>query len=244
VGLVAIATRGNVSPPSRSSSRVILAIDRVDRPLSWIKDLVENTLDAVAGYKLGLPFLVRYGLEGFKEIGELVDDKHLWIIDLKLADIGTVMAKAIAPLLGLGYNAFIAHSFVGFRDALDRLKEALEKHGAELILVVSMSHPGSAEVMDKSTGDILGVVKRAEPYGVVAPATRPGSIALWRKLLDRERISAYIFSPGIGAQGAKPGDAIRAGADYEIVGRMVTESENPRSVVEYINSVHAEISRG
>ncbi|MEM4743157.1 MAG: orotidine 5'-phosphate decarboxylase, partial [Pyrobaculum sp.] len=33
-----------------------------------------------------------------------------------------------------------------------------------------------------------------------------------------------IISPGIGAQGGAPGDALKAGADFEIVGRYLLES--------------------
>jgi orotidine-5'-phosphate decarboxylase len=38
------------------------------------------------------------------------------------------------------------------------------------------------------------------------------------------------LTPGIGAQGGKVRDAIKAGADYVIVGRSIYESENPREV--------------
>jgi orotidine-5'-phosphate decarboxylase len=37
-----------------------------------------------------------------------------------------------------------------------------------------------------------------------------------------------IISPGVKAQGARPGDAIRAGADFEIVGRGIYASAEPR----------------
>jgi len=36
-----------------------------------------------------------------------------------------------------------------------------------------------------------------------------------------------IISPGVGAQGAPFGSAIRAGADYEIVGRAIYASQDP-----------------
>ncbi len=44
----------------------------------------------------------------------------------------------------------------------------------------------------------------------------------------------YIISPGVRAQGAEPGDAITSGADYEIVGRAIYQSENPKDSAEQI----------
>ncbi len=43
-----------------------------------------------------------------------------------------------------------------------------------------------------------------------------------------------ILTPGIGAQGAQPGDAIKNGADYEIVGRAIYTSDNPQKSAEEI----------
>ena len=48
---------------------------------------------------------------------------------------------------------------------------------------------------------------------------------------DRE-----ILSPGVGAQGGSASEAIKAGADYVIVGRAIYKSDNPRKVAEDIAS--------
>ena len=39
-----------------------------------------------------------------------------------------------------------------------------------------------------------------------------------------------ILSPGVGAQGGSASGAIRAGADYIIVGRSIYNAENPKAV--------------
>ncbi len=56
-------------------------------------------------------------------------------------------------------------------------------------------------------------------------ATRPGLIPTVRSLHP----DATVLSPGVGAQGARPGEALRAGADFEIVGRAITLAEDPRT---------------
>jgi orotidine-5'-phosphate decarboxylase len=71
----------------------------------------------------------------------------------------------------------------------------------------------------------------------VAPATRPERIVALRKIID----NLEIISPGVGAQGGKASDAIRAGADYIIVGRAIYESTDPataaRKLVDEVKGV-------
>jgi orotidine-5'-phosphate decarboxylase len=59
--------------------------------------------------------------------------------------------------------------------------------------------------------------------GFVLPATYPQLIARARKAYP----SALIFSPGVGTQGAPFGSAISAGADFEIIGRSITQAPSP-----------------
>ena len=70
--------------------------------------------------------------------------------------------------------------------------------------------------------------------GVVAPATRPDRIRLIRSIIGE----MLIISPGVGAQGGSPAEALRAGADYLIVGRSVYGSEDPaRAAHELLSSL-------
>ncbi|MCJ7463580.1 MAG: orotidine 5'-phosphate decarboxylase, partial [Thermoplasmata archaeon] len=67
------------------------------------------------------------------------------------------------------------------------------------------------------------LAKSAGARGIVAPATRPERIAALRKIIG----GLEIISPGVGAQGGKASDAIRAGADYIIVGRAIYDAPDP-----------------
>jgi len=153
------------------------------------------------------------------------------IADLKLADIGDIMTYVVEALADAGVSAVISHAFVGRRGALDVLVRKSEELGVKPILVVSMSHPGSTEFIDKHLSEFVNLALELRVWGVVAPATRGEVISRVRELAGKE---LKIFSPGIGAQGAEPGSAICYGADYEIVGRAVTNSPNPREALERI----------
>ena len=66
--------------------------------------------------------------------------------------------------------------------------------------------------------------------GFIAPATRPERIAAIREIIgDR-----LILSPGVGAQGGSASSAIKAGADYVIVGRAIYKADDPKAVAKSI----------
>ena len=192
-----------------------------------------------AGVKVGLPLLLREGPELLREVARVAGRLGtLRIADLKLADIGDVMASSLELVSGLGYDAVIGHAFVGLRGGLDILASKASELGVKLILVVSMSHEGSREFYDKHFTEFLSLAKEVGAWGVVVPATRPHLIAEARALLEG---SARILSPGVGTQGASYGTAICYGADYEIVGRSVVRAADPleaaRRIVEEVRKV-------
>lgn len=215
-----------------SESRLIVALDPKEKTsLGSLLSVISPLCEEVYGLKIGLPFLILYGIQGLSLVRNRC--KARLIADLKLADVAHVMIRSTEPIADL-VDVVIAHSFVGARGALEELKSFLDSKGIDLALVISMSHPGSEEVIDESFDKIVRVAERVQPWGAVAPATRPHMIKLVRSRLPKVK----ILSPGIGFQGAKPGDALRAGSDYEIVGRLVWESANPLEVVKLINLEH------
>jgi len=189
----------------------------------WIASRYEALKDIVQGFKLGLPAIVKHGIDSISKC--FSDYEGLLIADLKLADIGDVMAEVVKWLKNLGINGVIAHGFVGYRGGVEVLARTCREAGVKLILVVSMSHEGSAEFIDKHLDGLIELAKAVDSWGVVAPATRPNVIRYVRARLGSDMV---ILSPGVGAQGAEPGDALCAGADYEIVGRAITRAENLR----------------
>lgn len=219
-------------------SRALVAIDprpgvSLDR---WV-NLISSLCDFVAGFKVGLPFMFSYGVSGLRALRGSCD--RFLIADFKLADIDHVMVLTVSHVIGY-VDGVIAHAFIGFKGGLEGLKEYLDGLGVKLILIISMSHAGSVDVIDVNVDRLLWVADRLRPWGLVAPATRPSVISY-----ARERAPwAKILAPGVGVQGARPGDGIRAGADYEIIGRLVTEAPDPLEVVKWVNEEHVRALRG
>ncbi len=229
-----------------NGSRLIIALDpplRVGEACKWAMKIIEETRDYAVGYEIGLPFLVRCGgIDRLKEVIEAMGGVEYRIADLKLADIADMMIMAVDPLLNIGFNAFTAHSFIGLEGGLRELGAYLEQGNAKLITIVSMSHGGGMDILDKYLDRLVDVAIKAGSWGLVAPATRPWMIRKLRRLLDTHGWRHIkILAPGIGVQGGIPGDALRSGADYEIVGRLITYDADPRSKAREINSIHSRI---
>ena len=194
--------------------------------IKWCINLI-NKLDGVPkGFKVGLPLVVKEGIKGLKEVVSVMNTE-LVIADLKLADIGYVMSLITKVVADAGVNTVIAHAFVGTEGALSELSRVCSELGIKLVLVTFMSHPGAVRVMKRVFSDLLSIVKEINAWGVVLPATMPDVVKSGREYLGP---SFKILAPGVGAQGAAPGDALCAGADYEIVGRLITRAENPLKV--------------
>ncbi len=193
-------------------SRLVFSLDEVvDR------DVLVLLSSRVAYVKVGWPFILKAGIEGVRGVYHTFNGRV--IFDLKLADIDSTMSKIISELSPYG-EGFIAHAFVGYDGALDKLKELVEKEGKKLFLVASMSHRGWNDAFYPY---IREVISRVDPFGLVAPATKLQVL----KTIRNDFPDKVIISPGVGAQGALPGDALCAGADYEIVGRSIYASADP-----------------
>jgi orotidine-5'-phosphate decarboxylase len=123
---------------------------------------------------------------------------------------------------------------VGFGGGLEEVIRVKGERG--VLAVCSMSHPGSEEFLNRHAEELMARSWSAGVDGFILPAQKPD-------LISRARASypeALIFCPGVGFQGASPGSAISAGADFEIVGRTILSSENPRKEAEGIlEDIHA-----
>ena len=207
---------------------LIVALDPPKRceAVRWTINMVHSIGPESEGIKVGVPLAVRIGIKGLRDVLSVSSHK-LKIADMKLADIGYVMSLTAEAIAEAGVNGIIAHAFVG-EEELKSLKRTCDELGMKLIILGLMSHPGASQVMLPEFLKLLSIIKNVAPWGTVLPATLPDSIVKGRELLGNQ---IKILSPGVGAQGASPGDALCAGADYEIVGRLITLSENPSRAV-------------
>ncbi|MHC1604330.1 MAG: orotidine-5'-phosphate decarboxylase [Candidatus Syntropharchaeales archaeon] len=197
---------------------IIIAFDMVDVPLAI--ELAEELEYAKGNFaiKIGRTCEMQLGWHAIERI-KLATSLPL-IYDGKIADIPHISAKVAEIAYRAGADGVIMHGFCG-RDVIRAVRE-LEM--GDVIVVVEMSHPGSSDYMELLSDRIANDLEYLGVDGVVLPATKPDRIKKLKEILPDD---LYVISPGIGAQGGAVGDAIRAGADYEIVGRAITASDDP-----------------
>lgn len=207
----------------RLDHRLILALDvtDVDRART-IASAVRAHVDAV---KVNWPLILAGGLEIVRELSR----SGYVLCDLKVADIPNTNRLIVEQVRNAGASGVVCHAFAG-EDSLRACVDAIRP--GEAFVVTEMSHPGGQEFTATHAEDFARLAVRAGAAGIIAPATRPERVRALRGLVGPK----LILSPGVGAQGGKPADAIAAGADAVIVGRSIYESEDPASAAESIAS--------
>lgn len=206
--------------PKKKGLIVALDLREREKALRIVEDVKEH-VDAI---KVNYPLVLSCGISIVKEISAV---KYV-LCDFKVADIPNTNRLISEIAFENGASGIIVHAFAG-RDAIKAVKDVADKFSGDVFVVVEMSNPGGAEFTAKHADEFANIAKEEGAKGIIAPATRPERIEKLRKLLGNEML---ILSPGVGAQGGRPVDAIRAGADYIIVGRSIYEAENPRKEAE------------
>lgn len=199
-------------------TRLILALDVTDGQQALrIAQNVKGHVDAI---KIGYPLVLAAGKGIIGEIAEMVPV----IADFKVADIPNTDRLICEQAFGVGASAVIVHGFTG-SDSLRTCVEVAEIYGGNIYVVTEMSHPGAIDFMQRVAEDMAQMASNANVAGVVAPATRPERVQMIRSIIGNDMA---IISPGVGAQGGSAADAIKAGADWVIVGRSILLADDPK----------------
>ena len=205
------------------------AADAVAR---FCRGIVDAVTPHVVGVKLQLAFFEALGAPGmrvFEDASRYAREAGLLVIaDAKRGDIGsTARAYAEAYLEPRGdeppsADAATVNVYPG-RDALEPFLLACRRHGAGVFCLVKTSNAGGAEIQDLTLSDghtlwhhIARLVDEwgadllgdcgLSAVGAVVGATHPRAVGEARRLMPQ----AVLLLPGVGAQGATPGDVARA----------------------------------
>lgn len=198
-------------------SRLIVALDAVPKdPLELVAELEEY----VAGVKVGLLLLLKWGLPTVSNLCKEFGGSLYMLCDFKLADIPHIMSEELKLIRELGFDGAVVHLFQGGVETVAR-----QVGRPDLFGVVAMTHPES-HLLDVNVSALLEEARRPGLEGCVIPATKLSIVMAVRKAC----LELTLLAPGVGAQGAEPGSAVAAGADFEIVGRAVVESANSREL--------------
>lgn len=210
-------------------SPIVLALDPpAGRPR--LPEFAAKTIRAVEQHvcaiKMNFHLLLPLSAPEISRINRLAHSCGLQsIADIKLNDIESTNEVAVDHLTKMGFDAVIANPFIG-RGALAALVQKAHRADAGIIALVYMSHPGAKEGFGLEVGgrglyrEFLERAADSGADGIVVGATQ---LDILRQVAKR----LPVYSPGVGAQGGDAEQAVRAGADYLIIGRSIVEARQP-----------------
>ncbi len=204
----------------------------------------------------GLPLIYKVGFELFLRGGpevvqELKSKKQRVFLDLKLHDIPATVGKAAMQMAALDIDFLTMHLTGGramFQETLKELQSfgnnrpkilgvsVLTSFDAKLWAEVSQALSGK---ISQITDAVTGLVACARLWGVDGVVCSALELAAIRK----NNPELFLVTPGIRPPGTQvfdqsrvvtPKEAHQAGADAIVVGRPITQAENPREIAEAI----------
>ena len=220
-------------------------------------ELADKMTGIVGGFKVGSRL---FTLEGPALVCELVARRARVFLDLKFHDIPNQVAQAVAAAVHTGAWMVDVHASGGLA-----MMEAAVKAGREAALQVGRPMPlvVGVTVLTSMSQDMLAEtgVERPLLEQVVALAQLAKSAGLQGVVASPHEIKAIrqacgadfaIVTPGIRGASAGgdmndqmrtmgPAEAVRAGANYLVVGRPIIAAPDPRAaahkIVEELNKV-------
>ena len=215
-----------------------------------------SLLGAEAGmFKIGSQLFTAAGPEFVRE---LVADGARIFLDLKFHDIPNTVAAACREAVRLGVSLLNVHAAGGgemMRRAAEATSQTAEREGLPRPALIAVTVLTSADAgVLAETGvsraleeQVKELAKLAASSGLDGVVASPHEIAPVRSAVARERF--LLVTPGVRPSAAAhddqkrvmtPAEAVRAGADYIVVGRAILHAPDPlraaRAVVEEMGS--------
>lgn len=212
------------------TSRIFVALDTPD--LARAKAIGTRVRHHVGGLKLGLEFFAAHGQPGVREMAALGLPIFL---DLKLHDIPNTVAKAVQALGALEPAILTVHASGG-RAMLEDAKAAAP-HGTKVVAVTMLTSLDAADLAATGvSGDahdqVLRLTDLACEAGVDGIVCSGAEVAAARARWSR----GFLIVPGVRPAGdaaadqkrvVTPREATDAGASILVVGRPITQADDP-----------------
>jgi orotidine-5'-phosphate decarboxylase len=227
--------------------RLIVALDMPTQEEA--QRLVAQLDNTVTFYKVGLELLFAGGLDLARALK--ADGKHVFL-DMKLLDIGHTVERAVANATEFGVDFLTVHG-----QDLKTLKAAVmgrSKSRLKLLAVTALTNLTEEDLKQQGSTLtpselVLARARLAHEAGVDGVIASGQEAARIREVVGPDFL---IVTPGIRLTGSAtddqerittPDHAIAAGADYIVVGRPITQSDDPRAAaetfIEHIRDAHA-----
>ncbi len=230
----------------KPSERILCALDTTNVEEAAI--LAGELSPHVGGIKLGLEFFGANGPQGFLEVAKA--NRNIFL-DLKLHDIPNTVAKTIHALMPLRPKIMTIHTAGGsamMKAASEAATLAAKNEGCERPIIVGVTILTSLDNEDieaigfqnKVSMQVVKLARLAKESGLDGVVCSPHEIKLIKESCG---VDFKLVVPGIRPAGSDTGDqkrvmtpeeAVNLGADYLVIGRPITKSDNPAQSAQLI----------
>ncbi len=217
-----------------NNPRIIVSLDYPEP--STALDLVQRLDPALCRLKIGKELFTR---SGPALVEKMINAGFSVFLDLKFHDIPNTVAGACRAAADMGVWMVNVHASGG-RKMIMAAREAIEAAPRRPILIAvtvltSMADPDLAETGVSSSVDeqVLRLARLSVSAGADGVVCSAREVSLLRENIKQP---CYLVTPGIRPKGADindqirivtPADAIRAGSDYLVIGRPITQAVDP-----------------
>lgn len=220
--------------------RLIVALDVANGEKAH--SLVRELGDAVSFYKIGMEL---FTAEGPPIVRDLIASGKRVFLDLKFHDIPNTVAAAVRTAASLGVSFLTVHAGGGSKMLRAAVEAAAHSEAKPTVLAVTVLTSLSADDLEEVA--VIGL--EAHVLRLAALAINAGCGGLVASAQEASRLRQALgtlftlVTPGIrplgGAAGDQarvvtPMDAIRAGANYLVVGRPITAADSPQQAAREI----------
>lgn len=221
------------------SGKIIVALDVPTDDAAF--KLIDTLGDTVGFYKVGLQLFTKYGIplvQRVKSTGAKL------FLDLKFHDIPNTVQHAVQSACGIGMDMTTIHLCGGGKMIAAAVAGA--GNDSALILGVTVLTSSSRETLAEVgvhgavEDEVLRLAKLGVENGIRGVVASPQEITLLRQVFGKE---LAIVTPGVRPAWAAsndqqrtltPGEAVKAGADYLVIGRPITAHANPAEAAKMI----------
>ncbi|HJU56607.1 MAG TPA: orotidine-5'-phosphate decarboxylase [Pyrinomonadaceae bacterium] len=230
---------------------VVLDVETARRAL----DIFDALKDVAGMFKVGSQLFTAAGPQVVREI---IAAGGRVFLDLKFHDIPNTVAAAGAEATRLGVSIFNVHACGGgemMRRTAEAVSEAAEREGLARPVVIAVTVLTSADdsvlaeagFSSGTTEQVRRLARLAEANGMGGVVASPHEVRLIRETVGRRDF--VVVTPGVRPAGAArddqrrvmtPAEAVRAGADYLVIGRPILNAPDPvRAAQEIIEEMEA-----
>ena len=225
-------------------SRIIIALDFSSE--KQVLDFTAQLEPSMCKLKVGKEL---FTLAGPTLVRQLIDKGFDVFLDLKFHDIPNTIARACKVVADMGVWMLNVHA-LGGRNMLLAAREALESSSNRplLIAVTILTSMGQQDLQEIGLSGnpednvlrLASLTKEAGLDGVVCSSREVTSL---RRQAQSEAFT--LVTPGIRPAGSEvgdqkrimtPTDAIRAGSNYLVIGRPITQATDPIETLKVINA--------